>query len=92
MIFRGQFSVFQPVAAAAVLDARRLPPPTDRKVEHWAFKSPIRPDLPEPKNKKWLRSPVDHFVLARLEKEGLKPSPEADKVTLLRRVDRKSVV
>ena len=86
MIFRGQFSVFQPVAAAAVVDARRLPPPTDRKVEHWAFKSPIRPDLPEPKNKKWLRSPVDHFVLARLEKEGLKPSPEADKVTLLRRV------
>src|SRR5438046_842288 len=86
VIFRGQFSVFQPVAAAAVVDARRLPPPADRMVEHWAFKSPIRPDLPEPKNKKWLRSPVDHFVLARLEKEGLKPSPEADKVTLLRRV------
>ncbi len=38
------------------------------------------------KNKKWPRTPIDNFILARLEKEGLKPSPEADKVTLLRRL------
>jgi len=38
------------------------------------------------KNKNWVRTPIDNFVLARLEKEGLKPSPEADKVTLLRRL------
>jgi len=54
--------------------------------EHWAFKPPIRPPLPEVKAKHWLRNPVDRFILARLEKEKLKPSPEADKITLLRRL------
>ena len=53
---------------------------------HWAFKAPTRPSLPEVKNKTWVRTPIDSFVLARLEKEGLKPSAEADAVTLLRRV------
>ena len=54
--------------------------------EHWAFKAPVRPALPAVKDRKWPRSPVDSFTLARLEKEKLKPSPEADKVTLLRRL------
>ena len=57
-----------------------------KKRNHWAFKTPVRPPLPEVKNKKWSRNPVDAFVLARLEKEKLKPSPEADRVTLIRRV------
>ena len=54
--------------------------------KHWAFKAPVRPKLPSPKDKRWVRNPIDSFVLARLEKEGLSPSPEADKVTLLRRL------
>src|SRR6266446_10101877 len=53
---------------------------------HWAFKPPIRPKVPAVKNKNWVRTPIDNSILARLEKEGLKPSPEADKVTLLRRL------
>ncbi len=53
---------------------------------HWAFIKPVRPPLPQVKNKKWVRNPIDDFVLARLEKEGLSPSPEADKETLIRRV------
>ena len=53
---------------------------------HWAFKAPIRPALPVTKHKKWARNPIDTFVLARLEKEGLSPSPEADRATLLRRL------
>src|ERR1051326_4983036 len=53
---------------------------------HWAFKAPIRPNVPAVKNPKWARTPIDNFILARLEKERLKPSPEADKVTLLRRL------
>lgn len=53
---------------------------------HWAFVPPRRPDLPMVKNKKWARQPLDAFVLARLEKENLAPSPEADRVTWLRRV------
>lgn len=53
---------------------------------HWAFVAPQRPAVPEVKDKTWPRNAIDHFVLARLEAEGLKPSPQADKATLLRRV------
>ena len=45
---------------------------------HWSFVSPKRPPIPEVKNKVWVRNPVDAFILARLEKEGLQPAPEAD--------------
>src|SRR5437870_2885974 len=54
--------------------------------KHWAFKAPVRPKVPDPKNTRWPRNPVDGFVLAKLDKEKLKPSPEADKITLLRRL------
>ncbi len=53
---------------------------------HWAYVPPKRPDLPSVETQNWVRTPIDQFVLARLEKEGLHPSPEADKMTLLRRV------
>jgi Protein of unknown function (DUF1549)/Protein of unknown function (DUF1553)/Planctomycete cytochrome C len=54
--------------------------------QHWAYIKPIRHALPRVKNRSWVRNPIDAFILARLEKEGLKPSPEVDKATLLRRV------
>ena len=54
--------------------------------EHWAFIPPKRPEIPKVANAAWVRNPIDSFILARLEKEGLKPQPEADKTTLLRRV------
>jgi hypothetical protein len=57
-----------------------------RWAKHWAYVSPRRTPPPTVKNKDWPRNPVDHFILARLEKEKLQPSPEADRVTLLRRV------
>jgi hypothetical protein len=53
---------------------------------HWSFLAPQRAALPEVKNKAWPRNPLDYFVLARLEKERLSPSREADRATLLRRV------
>src|SRR6185503_17134618 len=53
---------------------------------HWAFKAPVRPQTPTVQDKKWIQSPVDNFILAKLESEKLKPSPEADRVTLLRRL------
>jgi mono/diheme cytochrome c family protein len=53
---------------------------------HWAFVKPERPATPEVKDKVWVRNPVDAFILALLEREGLQPSPEADKPTLIRRV------
>lgn len=54
--------------------------------EHWAYIPPRRPALPEVRNKSWPRNAIDYFVLARLEAENLKPSPEADRITLLRRL------
>jgi hypothetical protein len=57
-----------------------------RSTKHWAYVKPVRPELPAVKNATWVRNPIDNFVLARLEKEGLAPSPEADKETLIRRV------
>ena len=54
--------------------------------DHWAFVAPKRQSLPVVRESEWPRQPIDKFVLARLEKEGLSPSPEAVKSALLRRV------
>jgi Protein of unknown function (DUF1549)/Protein of unknown function (DUF1553)/Planctomycete cytochrome C len=54
--------------------------------DYWAFVPPQPQRLPEVKRAGWVRQPLDRFILARLEKEGLEPSPEADKPALLRRV------
>jgi len=53
---------------------------------HWAWQKPVRPEVPAVKRTDWPRNPIDHFVLARLEKEALSPAPEADRYTLIRRV------
>jgi hypothetical protein len=53
---------------------------------HWSFIPPRRAEPPAVKNKNWVRNPIDAFVLARLEKMGLAPAPEADKITLIRRL------
>jgi mono/diheme cytochrome c family protein len=58
----------------------------DARPDHWAFRPPVRPPLPGVRNETWARNPIDRFVLARLEKEGLSPSPEADRTTLVRRL------
>jgi hypothetical protein len=54
--------------------------------KHWAYIKPVRHAEPQVKNTVWVRNAIDRFILARLESEGLKPSPEASKETLLRRV------
>ncbi len=54
--------------------------------DHWAFKPPVCPKIPTVKDKSWTRGAIDNFALAKLERENLKPSPEADKITLLRRL------
>ena len=60
--------------------------PQSAITQHWAFVAPVRPQLPEVRNRQWIRNPIDRFILARLEKERLQPSPEADRMTLLRRL------
>ncbi|MDR3704003.1 MAG: PSD1 and planctomycete cytochrome C domain-containing protein [Candidatus Sulfopaludibacter sp.] len=69
-------AIWPEVSAAKAPDARR----------HWAFVAPVRPAVPHPATSEWARNPIDAFVLQKLEKEGLKPSPEADRATLLRRL------
>jgi len=53
---------------------------------HWSFIPPERPEPPAVTDAAWAKNPIDRFVLARLEKEGLTPTPEADRRTLARRL------
>src|SRR3954470_12810739 len=55
--------------------------------EHWAFKPPVRATVPSVRNKNWPRNSIDNFILSRLEKERIRPSPEADRLTLIRRLN-----
>jgi len=54
--------------------------------KHWAYLAPQRPTLPSVQDPAWVRSPIDAFILRKLEREGLVPSPRADKPRLLRRL------
>src|SRR5215472_8903888 len=58
---------------------------TQRQREFWSFQK-VKPQTPPPVNDaRWVRTPIDRFILAKLEAKGLHPNPPADKVTLLRR-------
>jgi len=54
--------------------------------DHWAFVPPQRPQIPAPQDASWVKNPIDSFILARLEQQNVKPSPAADRNTLLRRL------
>jgi hypothetical protein len=54
--------------------------------QHWCFVKPVRPAEPEVKDAGWVRNPIDRFILSRLEREGIRPSPEALRPTLIRRL------
>ncbi len=54
--------------------------------DHWAFEPVVRPTPPRVKQAEWVKNPIDNFILARLQKERLAPSPEADRRTLIRRL------
>src|SRR5579863_242339 len=61
--------------------------PVERR--HWAFvprATPETPKFPLTADRAWVRNPVDAFILQRLKKDGLRPSPEADRATLVRRL------
>jgi hypothetical protein len=69
-----------PFPAAASASGKLL-----RDPDHWAFQPPVDPPRPSVNDAAWLRSPIDDFVVARLEAYELAPSPRADKRTLIRR-------
>ncbi|CAN7352984.1 DUF1549 and DUF1553 domain-containing protein [Duganella sp. LjRoot269] len=74
---------FSAVLSAAPEDASKAATPTAGKA--WAYTTPTQPTVPVVKQKAWVRTPVDAFVLAKLEEKGLKPSPDADRATFIRR-------
>ena len=53
--------------------------------KHWAFVAPKRPAVPKVSNPQWVRTPIDAYILEKLDKVGMKPSPDADRRTWLRR-------
>jgi hypothetical protein len=60
---------------------------TATRSTHWSFQRPGRAQLPPVNNRGWIHNAIDHFILARLESEGMTPSPEADRATLIRRLN-----
>ena len=54
--------------------------------EHWSFVKVHMPELPDIEDTSWPAGPIDHFILARIEAEGLGPAPAADAITLARRL------
>ncbi|HEY8504564.1 MAG TPA: DUF1549 domain-containing protein, partial [Gemmataceae bacterium] len=79
-------SKFSALAVASIALPALWPAPCAAGEPHWAYVAPRRPAPPEVRRPGWAANPIDRFVLARLEREGLTPSPPADKARLLRRV------
>ncbi|HVK11716.1 MAG TPA: PSD1 and planctomycete cytochrome C domain-containing protein [Gemmataceae bacterium] len=73
------------VELGAPWPADRGPAKTATPTEHWAFKPVRTAEPPVARDASWVRTPIDRFLLAKLEAEGLSPSPAADKRTLIRR-------
>ncbi len=77
----------QPELTAAQVDVLKRWVADGAKFQsHWSFVAPKKAAVPEVKDASWPKNEIDRFILARLEKEGLKPSAAADRATLLRRV------
>jgi hypothetical protein len=73
-------------AAPSPATQAAIKPISDEQRNYWAFRKPWRSQIPKVKNRSWVRTPIDAFILAKLEEKGLQPSPRADKRTLIRRV------
>jgi hypothetical protein len=78
--------VGQPLSPAAIELFRRWIDQGARYADHWAFTLPAKPELPKIKNDSWPQTPIDAFVLAKLEQEGILPSAPAERAALLRRL------
>jgi Protein of unknown function (DUF1553)/Protein of unknown function (DUF1549)/Planctomycete cytochrome C len=76
----------KPLTADQVANLRRWVEQGGAWSTHWSFETPRKPALPSVKNAGWAVNEIDRFILARLEAEGLSPSPAAAKTTLIRRV------
>jgi hypothetical protein len=84
LLFVASFAAWadEPISETQISEA----PITDAERSHWAFTPPVRPPLPAVKDAAWLRTPIDAFILARLEAEHVSPAPPAARSMLLRRL------
>ena len=73
-------SVYSPLFASS-----STPQFTEEAKRYWFFQAIEKPEIPKTKDTHWVRNPIDAFILDRLEKNRLKPTPEADRRTLIRR-------
>jgi hypothetical protein len=75
------------VTAAMGLEGQTSPAaqPAGAGQQHWAYQPVKRPEIPAVREKTWVRTPIDAFILAKLESAGVKPSPDADRATFIRR-------
>src|SRR5687767_1571410 len=73
------------IASGAPFPAADVAKSRYRDPRHWAFQKCVKPPLPDVKNAAWIQSPLDRFILTRLEAEGVTPAAPADKRTLIRR-------
>jgi hypothetical protein len=80
-----QYAGKDPLSPAEIDTLRRWIDAGAPYESHWSFSPPARPPLPDVRDSKWVRNPIDRFILARLEQEGLAPSPEAAPAKLRRR-------
>ncbi len=72
------------IAAGAPGPENEQPQPDPR--QHWAFRPPVRPPVPNVEHREWVANPIDAFVVHSYEKLGLQPQPVAEPATLLRRL------
>jgi hypothetical protein len=75
-----------PMPHISVSSHRPLTEVSEARARHWAFQPVKKPGIPAVKLSRWVQTPVDRFVLAKLEEQNLKPAPAADRRTLIRRV------
>ena len=83
------YSLWVVLAAAGIVSLFAAETPkqfTPQQRRWWAFQKVMKPATPQPKNGTWVKSPIDAFILARLEEKNLTPAPPADRITLIRRV------
>src|SRR5687768_4124217 len=74
------------IGCVTVVGAADTPIDWTKARDHWSFRNPVVQKPPAVKQKSWPKRGLDAFILAKLEKAGVKPSPEADARTLIRRV------
>lgn len=90
LVRKGVYIAVMLAVASSVIGAETDSKPAPAAVKAgvpngWAYQPVKAPETPAVKQSKWVRTPIDAFVLARLEEKGIKPSPEADRATFIRR-------